>query len=49
MFSPAVTRFYKARYLENEDGRPAVVTKFKDGELVGMVPLNDFVFAINPR
>ena len=42
-------KFFKARYLENENGKPAIVTKFKDGEPVGMVPLSNFVFATNPR
>ena len=49
LFSPAVAKFYEARYLENEDGKPAIVTKFKNGEPVGMVPLNNFVFGTNPR
>ena len=39
----------EARYLENDIGRPAIVTNFKDGAPVGMVNLNDFVFGTNPR
>jgi len=49
LFSSAVAKFYEARYLENEDGKPAIVTEFKNGEPVGMVPLNNFVFGTNPR
>ena len=39
----------EARYLENDTGRPAIVTNFKDGTPSGMVHLNDFVFGTNPR
>ena len=49
LFSSSVVKFYEARYLENENGRPAVVTEFISGDPVGMVPLNNFVFGTNPR
>lgn len=39
----------ETRYLENDTGRPAIVTNFKDGAPIGMVNLNDFVFGTNPR
>eukprot|EP00112_Aurelia_sp_Birch-Aquarium-sp1_P019570 Seg4861.3 transcript_id=Seg4861.3/GoldUCD/mRNA.D3Y31 product="50S ribosomal protein L4" pseudo=true protein_id=Seg4861.3/GoldUCD/D3Y31 len=49
IFSPAVIKFMETRYLENDTGRPAIVTNFKDGAPIGMVNLNDFVFGTNPR
>ncbi|XP_065063709.1 large ribosomal subunit protein uL4-like [Rhopilema esculentum] len=49
MFSPSVVKFMENRYLENDKGKNAIVTNFKDATPVGMVLLNDFVFATNPR
>lgn len=49
LFSRSVTRFMQARYLENDDGRAALVTNFKDASPVGMIKLNYFVFGANPR
>eukprot|EP00493_Phyllostaurus_siculus_P025302 UN25646 len=35
IFSPAIARFMEARYLENDDGKEALVTKFSDGSPLG--------------
>lgn len=48
-FSPSVVNFIKARDFENSGGRKVDVVSLLNGENIGTIEVNDFVFGTNPR